>query len=201
MAADYGDQAKYKANPYNIDKDKVITAAGMRTALGTKEDVENKVDALPNNIDSTKYPSTKLIYNMFPIGTVLMFHNDSRPWTDDVTIPGWYACCKDSKGALKSVNGVNVPDLENKFIRGKTSGSAVAAGAAASHQHSLTNAHSHGANTSFLAYSATSTLTGLTQYTLAGTPSTTAAASVDNYTSEIMPAHYHMIFIMKCSDM
>ncbi|GBR77138.1 phage tail fiber protein [Candidatus Termititenax persephonae] len=60
MADDYGDQVKYKANPYNIDSEKKITASGMRTALGTKEDVANKKDTVANS--PTEYPSSKAVY-------------------------------------------------------------------------------------------------------------------------------------------
>ncbi|GBR77134.1 phage tail fiber protein [Candidatus Termititenax persephonae] len=60
MASDYGDQAKYEENPYNINFGKAITASGVRTALGTKEDVANKQDTLANS--STEYPSSKAVY-------------------------------------------------------------------------------------------------------------------------------------------
>ncbi|GBR77164.1 hypothetical protein NO2_1593 [Candidatus Termititenax persephonae] len=60
MANDYGDQTKYKANPYNIDSEKKITASGMRQALGTKEDVANKKDTLANS--SAEYPSSAAVY-------------------------------------------------------------------------------------------------------------------------------------------
>ncbi|GBR75612.1 phage tail fiber protein [Candidatus Termititenax persephonae] len=60
MANDYGDQIKYKESPYNISSDKVVTASGVRTALGTKEDVANKQDTITDN--STYYPSAKAVY-------------------------------------------------------------------------------------------------------------------------------------------
>ncbi|GBR76469.1 hypothetical protein NO2_1009, partial [Candidatus Termititenax persephonae] len=60
MANDYGDQAKYKSEPYYIDSEKKITALGMRKALGTKEDVANKQDTITDN--STYYPSAKAVY-------------------------------------------------------------------------------------------------------------------------------------------
>ncbi|GBR77264.1 hypothetical protein NO2_1672, partial [Candidatus Termititenax persephonae] len=60
MANDYGDQTKYKSAPYNIDFEKKITALGMRTALGTKEDVANKKDTLANS--SAEYPSSAAVY-------------------------------------------------------------------------------------------------------------------------------------------
>ncbi|GBR77135.1 phage tail fiber protein [Candidatus Termititenax persephonae] len=60
MANDYGDQIKYKESPYNISSDKVVTASGVRTALGTKEDVANKQDTITDN--STYYPSSKAVY-------------------------------------------------------------------------------------------------------------------------------------------
>ena len=59
MTADYGDQAKYKANPYNIDKDKVITAEGMRRALGTKEEVENKQQGTTDILTATGLTSVQ----------------------------------------------------------------------------------------------------------------------------------------------
>ncbi|GBR75611.1 phage tail fiber protein [Candidatus Termititenax persephonae] len=60
MASNYGDQAKYEENPYNINFGKAITASGVRTALGTKEDVANKQDTITDN--STYYPSAKAAY-------------------------------------------------------------------------------------------------------------------------------------------
>ncbi|GBR77257.1 phage tail fiber protein [Candidatus Termititenax persephonae] len=60
MADNYGDQVKYKSDPYNIDSEKKITASGVRTALGTKEDVANKQDTITDN--STYYPSAKAVY-------------------------------------------------------------------------------------------------------------------------------------------
>ncbi|GBR76801.1 hypothetical protein NO2_1292, partial [Candidatus Termititenax persephonae] len=60
MANNYGDQAKYKSEPYYIDSEKKITASGMRQALGTKEDVANKQDTITDN--STYYPSAKAVY-------------------------------------------------------------------------------------------------------------------------------------------
>ncbi|GBR77311.1 hypothetical protein NO2_1712, partial [Candidatus Termititenax persephonae] len=72
MASDYGDQIKYKADPYNIDSNKAITASGVRTALGTKEDVANKqVDStdaagiLTTSSSDAHYPSSKLVGRNF----------------------------------------------------------------------------------------------------------------------------------------
>ena len=65
MATDYGDQTKYKASPYDIDQSKTITAAGMRTALGTKEDVANKQQGAAGTLTASSsdiyYPSSQLV--------------------------------------------------------------------------------------------------------------------------------------------
>jgi len=46
-----------------------------------------------------------------PVGTIMMY--DGSSWTDNSTIPGWYAC-------ISANSGVGCPDLENKFIMGST---------------------------------------------------------------------------------
>jgi microcystin-dependent protein len=51
----------------------------------------------------------------FPRGAILMY--DGTSWTDNVTLKGWYQC----KGG--TVNGLTIPDLRDKFIRGYNSGS------------------------------------------------------------------------------
>ncbi|GBR75601.1 phage tail fiber protein [Candidatus Termititenax persephonae] len=158
MANDYGDQAKYKAEPYNIDSEKRITASGMRTALGTKEDVANKKDTLANS--STEYPSSAAVYahtsnKNNPHGvTKAQVGLGSADNTSDANKPISTATqtALNGKQALLPVgtilmydgtgwadnstlpgwyqcNGKNgTPDLRDKFIRGGRSGENMARG-------------------------------------------------------------------------
>jgi len=75
----------------------------------------------------------------FPKGTVLMYKGSG--WQDNTTLKGWYIC----NG--QTVQGEQVPDLVDKFVRGATS---AGAGAGADYQD-ITKAdlpaHTHSAGT------------------------------------------------------
>jgi hypothetical protein len=58
-----------------------------------------------------------------PIGTILPFDG---AWTDNVTMPGWYAC-------VAANTGIGCPDLVDRFILGKTIAGAGALGGSNSH--------------------------------------------------------------------
>jgi len=82
-----------------------------------------------------------------PVGTIKMFDtNGVETWTDNTTIPGWYAC-------VAANAGLGCPDLVNKFAIGKAAAGVGATGGNASHQitlavnqlpsHDHTIAHTH----------------------------------------------------------
>jgi microcystin-dependent protein len=53
----------------------------------------------------------------FPQGTILMY--DGTNWQDNVTLKGWYQC----RGGR--VNGLAIPDLQEKFIMGYAGGNRI----------------------------------------------------------------------------
>ncbi|MDR1452462.1 MAG: hypothetical protein LBJ25_00595 [Candidatus Margulisbacteria bacterium] len=68
MADNYTDatDTDFKAENYNIDEGKKLSAEGMRAALHTKEKVANKIDVINsgNNSSSAQYPSVKAVYTL-----------------------------------------------------------------------------------------------------------------------------------------
>ncbi|MDR2431594.1 MAG: hypothetical protein LBD99_05020 [Candidatus Margulisbacteria bacterium] len=82
--------------------------------------------------------SDMLNLTMLPKGTILMY--DGGGWQDNKTLVGWYQC----NGQI--ANGVRLPDLRNKFIRGGVSFGATGG----KDKHSITldinymPAHTHG---------------------------------------------------------
>ncbi|MDR1997184.1 MAG: hypothetical protein LBQ83_02530, partial [Candidatus Margulisbacteria bacterium] len=52
------------------------------------------------------------IMTILPVGTILMY--DGTGWSDNYTIPGWYACNKANADAGRT------PNLQDKFIMGST---------------------------------------------------------------------------------
>lgn len=57
-------------------------------------------------------------YDPLPVGTILMF--SGKNWVDNNTIPGWYACTLEANGNIKSINGIDVPNLVDSFVMGTT---------------------------------------------------------------------------------
>ncbi|MDR1453527.1 MAG: hypothetical protein LBJ25_06105, partial [Candidatus Margulisbacteria bacterium] len=68
MADNYTDatDTDFKAENYNIDEGKKLSAEGMRAALHTKEKVANKTDVInsSNNSSNAQYPSVKAVYTL-----------------------------------------------------------------------------------------------------------------------------------------
>ncbi|QQO10312.1 DUF5060 domain-containing protein [Breznakiella homolactica] len=91
------------------------------------------------------------VRNYLPVGTIIMYDANktgvgaSGTWTDNVTIPGWYACIPEN--AAKGC-----PNMVDRFPMGKVLANAGAAGGSASitlsaaqmpvHNHSINHTHS-----------------------------------------------------------
>ncbi|MDR1114388.1 MAG: hypothetical protein LBL50_04795 [Candidatus Margulisbacteria bacterium] len=61
MASNYTDS--FAGDPYFIKKGEQLSAAGMTTALNTKEKVVNKVTTINNQSTDAQYPSAKVVYD------------------------------------------------------------------------------------------------------------------------------------------
>jgi hypothetical protein len=64
MAANYTDEtdADFTTGNYSIAEGKKLSAAGMREALHTKENVANKITTIDSNSTDAQYPSAKAVY-------------------------------------------------------------------------------------------------------------------------------------------
>ncbi|TET97753.1 MAG: collagen-like protein [Candidatus Stahlbacteria bacterium] len=119
------------------------------TLSGNSDDSIPTEKAVKNYVDNTRH---------LPIGTIIMFDANhigggsggaSGAWTDNSTLPGWYAC-------ISGNDSWNCPNLVDRFVMGKVVAGAGTTGGSntrilvtanmPSHRHYAT--HNHGAKTS-----------------------------------------------------
>ena len=79
----------------------------------------------------------------FPKGMILMY--DGTSWQNNITLKGWYKC--DGNGGA-AVNGLAIPNLQNKFIMGYSSGARTGGSNSRTLTANQIPSHTHGFTTS-----------------------------------------------------
>jgi hypothetical protein len=99
-----------------------ISTKAVRSAIADVVDrlasISSQVTANKNNIntnDSTNSGLQGQIDKTAGISVGVIWMYDGTNWTDDVTLPGWYAC-------IPSNSDKGCPDLTDQFIKGGTTG-------------------------------------------------------------------------------
>jgi hypothetical protein len=156
MVVNYTDatDTNFKGEPYDIDTGKSLSAAGVRNALHTKENVSNKVAVLSSSSTDAQYPSAKVVYDalaslkeqvyaalqsvdILPMGTILA-----------VSTSSWLNASATFKSNWKVCDGTGgTPNLRGRFLRGGTSTDAATGGADSTtltENHIPAHTHGHG---------------------------------------------------------